>query len=746
MPLDHAFRLSSILLAGTGFASLTLAIALPWWLLIVAAGAFAMALLRIQSTSAVSGAIGHLRFSALTWNVFLVLAFAGFWLDLFLISQEILPAGIHFLVLLLVNKLSNLDQRRDFLHLYAISLIALLASAALTTQIWYAPFFFAYLVIGVWTLLLYHLLQEQEELAEPQQGLAHTTPSLLLLPSLTARFFWTTNAVATSAFALTLLFFFLIPRVGVGFFQNNHGDNLRTTGFSEHVDLGVMGPVKQDPSIVMRVELPERTGHDSKWEPLYLRGVAYNRYDGKSWTNSLPHRRMLTELPEDTFTLRTSGTKPAPTARQLRQEILLEPLDTTVLFGTPFPTSVKGHFLSLQSDLMGSLYLPFPLHTRTQYTAYSSPTTLHATEKKSAALLYPDFILQQYLQVPAVNEQVLELARQITQPATSIAHAVALIHTHLLTHYRYNLDVPSLQSPHPLEDFLLTRKTGYCEHYATAMVVMLRTVGIPARLVTGFLATEWNEFGGYYTVRQRDAHAWVEVYFPQSGWITMDPTPPSPDAAGATWWQSATSAMDSLRLKWDRLFVHYSAHDQFTVVQGIREGGEAVRAGFAETLSALSAQAAAIVGRMGHSVIPSGVPHYAITLLLAIAGVYGASAILRRLRKRRTQHSPFSTQQQTVITLYTSLLQCCAQRGITKPASATPMEFLQQIQARWGEAWPIVDSVTRLYTHVRFGEAALTEEALATAEAQVRTLRLLGRSTADSQPPSRGPVMPSRLR
>ena len=244
MPMDQAFRLSSILLAGTGFASLTLAMALPLWLLVLAAGAFGMALLRVQSSGAISGAIGHLRFSALTWNIFLLLAFAGFWIDLFLISQEILPAGIHFLVLLLVNKLSNLDQRRDFLHLYAISLIALLASAALTTQIWYAPFFFIYLVIGVWTLLLYHLLQEREELTEPEPGHAHAEPSPVPLPRLTARFFWTTNAMAASAFGLTLLFFFLIPRVGVGFFQNNHGENLRTTGFSEHVDLGVMGHVK----------------------------------------------------------------------------------------------------------------------------------------------------------------------------------------------------------------------------------------------------------------------------------------------------------------------------------------------------------------------------------------------------------------------------------------------------------------------------------------------------------------------
>ncbi len=736
MLLDQAFRLSSILLAAAGFASLTLAITLPPWLLVLAGGAFAMALLRIRHPGVISDTMRHFRLSALTWNIFLLLAFAGFWIDLLLISQEVLPAGIHFLVLLLVNKLSNLDLRRDFLHLYAISLIALLASAALTTQIWYAPFFFIYLIIGVWTLLLYHLVQEQEEqVGLPDHASPATTP-VTPFPRLTIRFFWTTNAMAAVAFGFTLLFFFSIPRVGVGFFQHDQGDSLRTTGFSEQVDLGVIGPVKQDPSIVMRVELPDRIGHEFKQEPLYLRGVAYNRYDGKAWSNSLPQRRMLTELPEGTFSYRTPGTKPQVAARQLRQDILLEPLDTAVLFGAPLLTTVKGNFPSVQSDLTGSFHLPYPLHTRIQYTAYSLSPNLNATEKNASALLYPDFILRHYLHTPDVNPQIVDLARQITQPATSVMQAVSLVHTHLLTSYRYSLDVPSLQSAHPLDDFLLTRKTGYCEHYATAMVVLLRTAGIPARLVTGFLATEWNEFGGYYTVRQRDAHAWVEVYFPQSGWITIDPTPPSPGAVGPTWWHAATSAMDSMRLKWDRLFVHYSAHDQFTVVQGIRESGEAVRVGLSETISALAAQAGAIIGGMVISLTPSGIPHRAVSLLLAVSVLYAGIMLLRRYRSRTTTQSRFSPQQQTVIMLYADMLRYCAQRGITKPASTTPQEFLHKIREGWSEAWPIVHSVTQLYARVRFGKAPLTSEEITTAENDVRQLRALRQSARPDPRPS----------
>lgn len=737
MLLDQAFRLSSILLAAAGFASLTLAITLPPWLLVLAGAAFAVALLRVQHPGAMSDTMRHFRLSALTWNIFLLLAFAGFWIDLLLISQEVLPAGIHFLVLLLVNKLSNLDLRRDFLHLYAISLIALLASAALTTQIWYAPFFFIYLVIGVWTLLLYHLMHEQEEQAGHPDHVSPPTPPVTPFPRLTLRFFWTTNAMAAGAFGFTLLFFFSIPRVGVGFFQHDQGESLRTTGFSEQVDLGVIGPVKQDPSIVMRVELPDRVGHEFKQEPLYLRGVAYNRYDGKSWSNSLPHRRMLTELPEGTFSLRTPGTKPPATTRQVRQDILLEPLDTAVLFGAPLLTTVKGNFLSVQSDLTGSFHLPFPLHTRIQYTAYSAPTTLSATEKMAAALVYPDFILQEYLHAPAINAQITDLARQITQPATTVAQAVSLVHTHLLTNYRYSLDVPSLQSAHPLDDFLLTRKTGYCEHYATAMVVLLRTVGIPARLVTGFLATEWNEFGGYYTVRQRDAHAWVEVYFPQSGWITIDPTPPAPNAVGPTWWHSASSAMDSLRLQWDRLFVHFSAHDQFTVVQGIRESGEAVRVGLSETMSALAAQGAALAGQVVTALTPDGIPHHAVTLVLALGAMSIGIMLARQYWKEAAPQNSFSRQQQTVITLYTDMVHCCAEQGIVKPASTTPREFLHHIRERWSEAWPMVDSVTRLYARVRFGEAALSAEEITTAENDLRRLRTLSRPAKPTPQPSR---------
>src|SRR5207248_6889726 len=97
------------------------------------------------------------------WNVLLVAALLGFVVDVLLISRDVLPAAVHLLVALMINKLLNLHQKKDFLHLYAISLLGVLASAALTKDIWYGGVFFAYLFVAIWALLLNHLRNELDE-------------------------------------------------------------------------------------------------------------------------------------------------------------------------------------------------------------------------------------------------------------------------------------------------------------------------------------------------------------------------------------------------------------------------------------------------------------------------------------------------------------------------------------------------------------------------------------------------------
>ena len=212
MPFDQALAFSSVLLATTAFSGLVLAESVPLWLALPTAIILVISLLQAAQVLFIRRGMAQVAISPALWNVLLIGAFVILLVDLILVSRDILQAGIHFLVVLLSIKLLTLQQRRDYRHVYAISLMAILASAALTTDAWFIPVFLLYLLAAVWTLLLYHLTQEEGEppsvVPYASTAACHTT-----FPSrITHRFFWLTNGTAVLTIALTLTIFFLIPR------------------------------------------------------------------------------------------------------------------------------------------------------------------------------------------------------------------------------------------------------------------------------------------------------------------------------------------------------------------------------------------------------------------------------------------------------------------------------------------------------------------------------------------------------
>ncbi len=722
MSLDRAFYLSSILLAGAAFGSLALTADVPTWLLALGAVTYTVCLVRIVTGTEQRPWLAAVRLSPVAWNIILLTAFAEFWIDVLWISQELLSAGIRFLIVLMINKLFNLQQRRDFLHLYAISLMAVLASASLTTQVWYAPMFLAYLFAGIWTLLLYHLTKEREDAATGTSHIASGTTQDG--GQITSRFFWTTNGMAVCAVCLTLSIFFIIPRVGVGLLQKNRGEGLRTTGFSERVDLGVMGSIKEDPSIVMRVELP-----DSKLPKgnFYLRGMAYDHYNGRSWSTHLSTRRPLNEKPQGTFTIRPGGSQHSKkSSPEIRQDIVLEPLDTPVLFGAPGASSITGDLMGVQSDSMGALFLPFPPSNRTEYTIRSRSALLELQEQSATLLTYPEFVRQHYLQLPPLSPQVAELTHGVAQDGHTPYEIVTLVRDHLLTTYRYSLDLEATQSNTPVEDFLFIRKTGYCEHYATAMILMLRSIGIPSRLVTGFLASEWNRFGNYYTVRQRDAHAWVEVYFPHSGWITFDPTPPVALAQTNRWWQSVEGLLDSIRLQWDRVFIQYSATDQLAVLQGVREGGDVLRNSLSESLASRLGLLLDRLRTTSTAMAPVNVKQAAFMLVFMMTGLLLLAAILLKKPWKNLRGERAPAHQVFAVRVYGQMTAFLETRGIQRSAHETPTEFVRHVEREWAAGSFCVRKLTDLYCRVRFGQHPVTSEDVTAAQHLLDQLQNLG--------------------
>jgi transglutaminase-like putative cysteine protease len=722
MNLERAFRLSSILLAVVGFTGLFLTGELPLGLAVLGFAALAVSL---------AGLAGRgsrwivTRLSRKGWNVLMVVAFLGFWMDLFVISRDILPAAVHFLVFLMVQKLFNLQQRKDFLHLYAISFLELLAAAALTMELWYAVVFITYLFAAIWTLLLYHLRNEAEEVRAAGASPERTADPASAPGPVTAGFFWTTNGIAVGAFCLTLAIFFVIPRVGAGFFQKNRIDLIKTSGFSEKVDLGVIGSVKLDPTVVMRVEFPDQKGPVAERLRLYFRGVGYDYYDGRAWANSHPRRRVLTRTPEGVF--KVSAQQPLRAEiTGLRQEVLIEALDTAVLFGASFVDSVKAVFPALQviqADGLGGLYLAYQPSARFQYSVVSIPERLLEEEKAAASLAYPAAVRESYLQVPDVSPRVAELAREVTRESRTAYETALAVERHLRQNYRYSLDVGTDASDSPIEDFLFARKTGYCEHYATAMVVLLRTLGIPARLVTGFLPGEWNDFGNYYTIRQRDAHAWVEVFFPRSGWITFDPTPSVAAAALNPLLAKAVKIVDSIRLKWDRYVVQYSFRDQMAAVQSIRERSDKVRAQATGLLAPVFRWAGSIRTASADFVRAYG-GTIAIGLVACVAGIALVMAVMVRGRRGPWRHAGHRTAHQVAaVQLYGRMLQFLESRGVRKAPGATPLEFARLVAREWREAGRFVEPLTDLYCRVRFGQAPLSSEEFKMADDLLDGLR-----------------------
>lgn len=729
MPFNQAFALSSVTLAATAFSGLVLAQSVPFWLALPTAIILIISLFHAGGVLFLRRAMAQMTNSPILWNVLLIGAFVILLIDLTVVSRDLLPAGIHFLVVLLGVKLLTLQQRRDHRHLYVISLMAILASAALTTEAWYVPIFMLYLLSAVWTLLLYHLTQETNEIpaaiTRPGTVACRTT-----FPSrITHRFFWLTNGIVILTVALTLAIFFLIPRIGVGVLQKTSGEAVRTTGFSDRVDLGTIGSVKQDPQIVMRVELPDQSAVGK--DRFYLRGLAYDQYNGRSWSHSGTRQRSLNLVADGTFLVRPPSSHPLDSPSEtIRQDILLETLDTSVLFAAPFAELVSGEFLTVQADAMNGLHLPYPPSSRIRYSVTSHVPQLVANERTAPRLAYPDSIRFHYLQVPMGSEQVADLAHRVTQRAATPFEQTLAIQEHLLENYRYSLEADTATLNHPLEEFLFTRKTGYCEHYATAMVVMLRTVGIPARLVTGFLATEWNEYGGYFTVRQRDAHAWVEVYFPHSGWITMDPTPTISAAVATSRWEPLSRLAESLRLQWDRLFVHYSAKDQLAVVHGVREGGDVVRERMSRWVSSLGVPISQAFIRLTHM---AQAFHSGMLGLITGAIVVSLSLALLMLRDRIglwavTHLLPKSHPQLVIVQLYSRMLRIVERHGVSKPPAATASEFARLVEREWKAAGPMVADVTALYHQGRFSRAPLTQGDLSRVTEQLGRLQSLTHS------------------
>jgi transglutaminase-like putative cysteine protease len=458
----------------------------------------------------------------------------------FLFAVPAIPLGLEFLAFLIVSRLANRRSAAEYQQLGALNLLALIAGTLLSTELSYAFLFVGFLIVLPWVLALSHLRAEIDvhfgglqragekgpKKVQSQEDRRRLGRVLASKRVVTPAFLFRTARLTLPLFVFTAAVFVAFPRIGLGFLSFGLGVGQRASGFGANVELGDFGTIRTDPTVVLRVTPPDLSDTPPREVDFRLRGTSFDAYDGRRWTRRLP-----SDAPQRQR--RRNDRYPIPVRYPIVGQdrpwrIILDHLEEPVMF---LPAGTVG--LSIPERLQSG----FPVGRRIRlspgmdvrydadgnglrYTAWvgAAPPEDSLTDVERRA----------YLAVPAGHERVAALAREWTEGADSDRERVARLLARLQSSsdFTYSLEMPAVGADAlPLEVFLFEARRGHCEYFSTALAIQARTLGIPSRNVTGFLGGQWNAYGEYYSLRQGDAHSWVEVWIEGAGVGRRRPDP-----------------------------------------------------------------------------------------------------------------------------------------------------------------------------------------------------------------------------
>ncbi len=353
------------------------------------------------------------------------------------------------------------------------------------------------------------------------------------------------------AMPLTLILFILFPRVE-GPLWGLPQDAYAASGLDDKMSPDSLGRLILSDEVAFRVTYQGRV---PRRDQMYWRGPVLWEFDGRTWTKGQ--------------TMHGIAPRFFDTSRPVEYTVTLEPHNKNWLFALDVPDKISVP-ARLTYDFQ--VISPAPIHSRLIYHARSElvyRANLHESEIQ----------LHRALQLPpAANPRSLKLARDWREQSPNnieiVRRALDYFHDQ---NFRYTLDPKPAGS---IDDFLFSTRQGYCEHYASSFVFLMRAAGIPARVVTGYLGGEYNSVGNYYIVRQSDAHAWAEVWLEGTGWQRIDPTAAIaperverglstvqtaalPLAGKIAWLHDLRMDWDALSYQWNQRVIGYNSERQF---------------------------------------------------------------------------------------------------------------------------------------------------------------------------------------
>ncbi len=711
------------------------------------------------------------------WVINLLAVVAAVWMisRLVLANPNIIVTMGHFTMWLQVLVMFARKSNRDYGQVLMLSLIQMIGASVLSVSIIYGLLLAIYCVLAVLTVLIFQLKSSRDRVHE--ENLASASDKRRVIrpkPVIGRGFHWHLRsagaAVLVGCAAVAAAVFVLIPRSADTTMSGESEGGLgpRQVGFSEQVRLD--GPpiaqVSREPVMNLHVE---RFGEPDTRGSWLLRGAALDMYDPESRTwkrsqevASTDHRvrvseqgMRLAQLPPNAPVIRARVT-----LRQIGHRNLFTVLPVTYFSSEGISSMVfSGEDLQLSAGgaVMGAVIydIAWPLYQghEPDYTDRNPDPSEQARQASPAPTTDVSFISGEYARGwPIQPDRISAFARTIIADAGLTRDPLAdydpnddriarVLADYLRKNYTYELTGPSYP-PHrePLIDFLFEHHTGHCELFASALAAMTRSLGMQSRVVTGFLAGEYNQIGGYYVVRQSDAHAWVEVNLAQGHrWKSFDPTPAAEIDRRVqqerNWNTILREAYEHIEFGWIRSIVAYDVGTRHALLSAVRERINAITASQDNWLGQgiLFIKTLPNAWRLDKINTTKVLGSAALALLATAALIRSVVTRRRRLMKLKLSKLPPQRRAELArqLSFFIDMSDLLADHGYVRPASQNPRDYALALRDLKPAVMGPVLELTDLFYHVRFGGRTADQAVSRRARVYLRQLEraLTGRGT-----------------
>jgi len=649
--------------------------------------------------------------------------------------MDLLANVVNLVIFIEAYAFLHRKRPRDYLHLLLMAFFMMLAASVLMPDPEIGAAMLLFLLCAIATMVL---LQIQVEMAKAgPNGTADILPLDEHEPSLAEHrsgfdlgVVNSVSAISAAAIALTIVLFIAVPRMEAGLLGRNDPTLFRT-GVSQTVDLAQGGRIAPSAAAIMRIAFPDEPGGRLNG-PMFWRCASLDYYQDPQWQHmGLTPNAGLTGFaltPREILDAanRKAGVvsrEPEPGKRLVRQSIYIQEAPAE---GVPalalvqrmqVPPDERGVILTWDRNADYSILLTRRGQRWLQYEAWSEidehkPEQLRAAPDTFRGVISArDYDL---LTFHTLQPRSVELVQQITLGKTNTYDKVAAIAAYLSQGgFQYSLDVPALPQKQPVDAFLHEVRTGHCELFASAMALMTRSLGIPARVVSGYRGAEWSDLDGAYTVREDMAHLWVEVYFMGVGWVTFDPSPADAEVAALgrnRLLRFISRQMLVAKMLWYRNVVSFNSGAQVAALRNLRGGFF----GFGENLFNWGAQRTSQF-RAGPAFV------VLLALLLLISAI--TAGLVGWVRATAPGGYALTGDQARAVRLYRRLLRKLERAGIRCKGLAA-----EEIETAVGTSRPSAlagaSAILLTYNEVRFGGRPLPPQPYRNLAKSLRQIKL----------------------